>query len=111
MIIFCSGICQKCQEKLEGQKFGKPEKDLSEYFQQLINDELKTDHSRGKASHKKIVNKDVLQGLFRLLEDEGGFNVVIDGLNVAMHPKHGLDFEPVWYTLNILIETLLAWDL
>ncbi|XP_028392156.1 uncharacterized protein LOC114516778 [Dendronephthya gigantea] len=93
--VSASGICQNCQRELERRAFGKPEEDLSEYFKQLINNELKTDSSEENASERAISSKDRLQGLFRLLEQKGEFNVVVDGLNVAMHPKHGLDFEPL----------------
>ena len=39
--------------------------------------------------------KNRLQELLRLLVAEGPFDVVMDGLNVAMHPRHGVDFDVV----------------
>ena len=92
--ISCSGICQSCQEELEDVKFGKPEENLSVYFHELINHELNTSASRGKMSDKEV-KKDKLHELLLLLKTEGPFQIVIDGLNMAMHPRHGLDFDPV----------------
>ena len=90
--IFCSGICQCCQEKLEDVKFGKPEENLSVYFHGLINQELNTSTSGDEG---EMIKKDKLQELLLFLQREGPFQVVIDGLNVAMHPRHGLHFDPV----------------
>ena len=77
---------------MEETKFGKPEENLSVYFQKLVNKEL---NAGGSMHNQEIRRKDKLQELFILLESEGPFQVVIDGLNVAMHPRHGLEFDPV----------------
>ena len=73
---------------MEEAKFGKPEENLSAYFEELIKNEMTT-------SEEMVSKKNRLQELFRFLEAEGPFDVVVDGLNVAMHPRHGLDFDAV----------------
>lgn len=82
----CSGVCQ-CKKKLEEAKFGKPEENLRVYFKELIKNEL----DLGEVIRKK----DRLQELFKLLDTEGPFELVVDGLNVAMHPRYGVDFDAV----------------
>lgn len=83
----CSGTCQSCNEKLEGQKFGKPEEHLSAYFQELVNNEVNMNALGGwkNANLKELVH----------LLDTRPFQILIDGLNVAMHPKWGLRVDRV----------------
>ncbi len=80
---------------MEEEKFGKPEENLSLYFQKLVNHELNTGTSAERVYDREVRRKDKLHELLSLLEAEGPFQVVIDGLNVAMHPRLGLDFDPV----------------
>ena len=44
---------------------------------------------------KKMTRNNKLQELFRFLETEGPFDIVVDGLNVGMHPRLGLDLNMV----------------
>ena len=43
----------------------------------------------------EIKDDNKVKELTEFLKNNGPFNVVVDGLNVAMHPSNGLDFHPV----------------
>ncbi|XP_046842302.1 mitochondrial ribonuclease P catalytic subunit-like [Xenia sp. Carnegie-2017] len=84
--ISASGQCQNCKESLQAGKCRKPEEHLSNYFQNILVSELQKD-----ARMKRTA--DDLKKLRNFIDKNGPFTVVVDGLNVAMHPLFGINLN------------------